>query len=285
MNCTVSGNTTDDDTGRAGRSGGDAASALNCIFWGNDGGSSGEDRECNYGAGDVTYSTVEDCSSASGGLCSDAAYKNDDEDPDFVSSTDFRLQSGSPALNAGDVAPLIGGDGLPYEEFRDVLDINDENGTNELMPDLDLNPRLASDGSGGIDRGPYEKTLAGCAGDVDGDGVVDLDDLLDVLSEWGDTCPCDADLNGDDVVDFDDLLLVLGSWNCGNSSANELEDVLDCMDVDWDCWIDIYDDIKNGSSSVRDDAVCWLEHYESCHCPDTCVSGPAGCGPDPCGIH
>ena len=53
------------------------------------------------------------------------------------------------------------------------------------------------------------------AGDVNGDGSVDFDDLLDVLAAWG-ACggpPCPADLNGDGSVDFDDLLAVLANWS------------------------------------------------------------------------
>ena len=49
-------------------------------------------------------------------------------------------------------------------------------------------------------------------GDVNGDGVVDVVDLLAVLAAWG-PCPgCPEDLNDDDVVDVLDLLIVLGEW-------------------------------------------------------------------------
>ena len=49
-------------------------------------------------------------------------------------------------------------------------------------------------------------------GDVNGDGVVDVDDLLQVLLLWG-VCPgCSADLDGNGVVDVDDLVLVFVNW-------------------------------------------------------------------------
>ena len=53
-------------------------------------------------------------------------------------------------------------------------------------------------------------------GDVNGDGKVDVLDLLIVLGDWG-PCPpppeeCPADINGDGVVDVLDLLIVLGNW-------------------------------------------------------------------------
>ena len=54
-------------------------------------------------------------------------------------------------------------------------------------------------------------------GDVDGNGVVNIDDLLSVIGGWG-ACPppcgqgCPADVNRDCVVNFDDLLLTIGNW-------------------------------------------------------------------------
>jgi len=52
----------------------------------------------------------------------------------------------------------------------------------------------------------------GCEGDLNGDGVVNVSDLLILLGAWG-SCPdCDEDLNGDDVVNVSDLLILLGNW-------------------------------------------------------------------------
>jgi len=51
-----------------------------------------------------------------------------------------------------------------------------------------------------------------CPGDLNGDNVVNVSDLLILLGAWG-PCPgCDADLNGDDVVNVSDLLILLGAW-------------------------------------------------------------------------
>jgi hypothetical protein len=53
------------------------------------------------------------------------------------------------------------------------------------------------------------------AGDLNGDGVVDVSDLLILLAAWG-PCPrsgnCPADLNGDGAVDVSDLLILLANW-------------------------------------------------------------------------
>ncbi|MCH8152311.1 MAG: hypothetical protein IH830_08070 [Planctomycetes bacterium] len=55
----------------------------------------------------------------------------------------------------------------------------------------------------------------GPLGDLDGDGIVGILDLLILLSQWG-PCPpkeqCPADLNGDGSVGILDLLILLANW-------------------------------------------------------------------------
>ena len=54
-----------------------------------------------------------------------------------------------------------------------------------------------------------------CSGDLDGDSVVDGDDLLVVLANWATTGP-EGDADGSGTVDGDDLLIILGGWGgCG----------------------------------------------------------------------
>lgn len=51
--------------------------------------------------------------------------------------------------------------------------------------------------------------------DLNGDGVVDVSDLLILLGQWGACTPgelCGADLNCDGAVDVSDLLLLLENW-------------------------------------------------------------------------
>ncbi|TVQ31195.1 MAG: hypothetical protein EA376_09995 [Phycisphaeraceae bacterium] len=53
-------------------------------------------------------------------------------------------------------------------------------------------------------------------GDINGDGVVNSQDLAILLGSWG-VCPpepddCPADVNGDGVVNSQDLAIVLGNW-------------------------------------------------------------------------
>ena len=53
-----------------------------------------------------------------------------------------------------------------------------------------------------------------CGADLDGNGSVDIDDLLSLLSAFGQTCPngCAADLTGDGEVDINDLLTLLSAF-------------------------------------------------------------------------
>jgi hypothetical protein len=55
-------------------------------------------------------------------------------------------------------------------------------------------------------------TQAPVEGDVTGDNVVDVEDLLAVLAAWGDIGGFPEDVNGDGVIDVDDLLIVLANW-------------------------------------------------------------------------
>ena len=52
-----------------------------------------------------------------------------------------------------------------------------------------------------------------CEGDIDGDGIVDVADLLALLDAWG-TSNAAADLNTDGMVNVEDLLVLLGDWGC-----------------------------------------------------------------------
>ena len=51
--------------------------------------------------------------------------------------------------------------------------------------------------------------------DANGDGIVNINDLNIILSQWGTSGP-EGDLNDDGIVDVNDLNLVLASWgqNC-----------------------------------------------------------------------
>lgn len=50
-------------------------------------------------------------------------------------------------------------------------------------------------------------------GDVDGDGLVNVTDLLALLEQYGSCNDCLADLDGDGVVEVNDLLMLLADWS------------------------------------------------------------------------
>jgi|GEM_PF-4626368 chitinase len=96
---------------------------------------------------------------------------------------------------------------------------------NYIVPDIDVTITNAkginSDGSisavaeypDGTKR-PYLLTPMGetIAEDVNGDGYVDVVDLLAVVGAWGPCKSCNEDINGDSMVDVVDLLAVIGAW-------------------------------------------------------------------------
>ena len=68
-----------------------------------------------------------------------------------------------------------------------------------------------------VEGGEVREANAAVIGDVDGDGVVGINDFLDLLALWGpcaDPCPpfCAADFDGDCDVGINDFLLLLANW-------------------------------------------------------------------------
>ncbi len=123
------------------------------------------------------------------------------------------------APNAGDYHL---GDYSPCADAADNTALPDD-----IEFDLDGNPRLVDNpnvedtgvseyGDPGVtDMGCYEWQPPECIGDIDGDGVVNVVDLLILLATWGD-CPdpgdCFGDLDGNGTVDVIDLMMLLAAW-------------------------------------------------------------------------
>jgi hypothetical protein len=51
-----------------------------------------------------------------------------------------------------------------------------------------------------------------CPGDSNQDLLVNIDDLVNVITSWGPCQSCSADLNGDGTVNIDDLIFVITHW-------------------------------------------------------------------------
>jgi hypothetical protein len=99
-------------------------------------------------------------------------------------------------------------------------------GTDTLIPALDrtvgLLPQgdlmlLFGNGEGDAVIRPVDGVLLLASldsADVNGDGVVGVDDLLAIIAHWGPwDGPCGPDLDFDGDVDVDDALLVLSRWS------------------------------------------------------------------------
>ena len=159
--------------------------------------------------------------------------ENIDADPQFVNALgpdgaagtaddDLRLQSGSPCIDMGDNTALppdtfdLDDDGNNAEPLPVDLDdlrrvINDHNTPNTGFPPGPPNAPM-------VDCGAYEFVPPPLVGDINGDGLVNVNDLLAVINAWG-ICPvpgiCSADIappNGDGVVNGYDLIALLFNW-------------------------------------------------------------------------
>ncbi len=160
--------------------GGGIGTAINCIIW-----------DC------PSPVTIEDDSILTATYCiieGDEPWPgegNSNEDPMFISDTDFRLQAGSPAINAG---------------------------TEEDAPAVDRDGNSRPCG-GGIDMGAYEYDCDDpppppenfIRGDANEDGVINLGDVLFKLSylflgAGPIACEKPLDFNDDEIIDLADVL-------------------------------------------------------------------------------
>ena len=195
-------------------------SADNCILWGN----MPDQINDNSHPTIVRNTNIQGGWTGPGGnnINSDPLFV-DADGPDNIPGTeddDLRLAPGSPSIDAGYNALVL----------PDIADLDGDGNTIEATPlDLDRNPRFADDllapntGCGLpviVDQGAYEKPgvptpITIITGDVNGDGHVNVDDLLQVITQWG-PCPvagcCPADTNADTVVNVADLLTVINNW-------------------------------------------------------------------------
>lgn len=218
----------------------------NCILWGDAAGTDSGDEIFIEGATDPVL-TVSDSNVrekdvpqgvlAPGGTITYTGVQLGDNatthNPLFVSSSDFRLQCGSPCINI----ITSGADAsVPVDEFDLDVDLS----TTERTPDLDIASRVIVK----IDMGSFEKPMEStCFTDINQDGVVGVADLLAVISHWG-ACPalpsaCVGDTQGpclnqgNGEVNVQDLLAVISTWGttCGGTPEDMPQTVQDCMNA------------------------------------------------------
>jgi len=233
-NCTVTQNVVHSTFGAAIGAFDAWITVSNCALWGNSNANTtarrAQIRSSHYNRTWVIHSLIQDWDDAyqgSGNLDADPLFV-DPLGPDGLPGTgdeDFRLLAGSPAIDAGwnNIVPA------------DRSDLDADGDTTEFLPvDLEGNPRFQGDPNapGGcgqpvaVDIGPYEfpGPVGGppCVGDMDGDGVIGMPDLADLIDHFGaqpvdPLWHCLADLNADLRIDLDDMTLLLRRFGttCG----------------------------------------------------------------------
>ena len=51
-----------------------------------------------------------------------------------------------------------------------------------------------------------------CLGDIDGDNMLGVGDILAIIAAWGPCSDCLADIDGDGVVNVTEILYIVGNW-------------------------------------------------------------------------
>jgi parallel beta-helix repeat protein len=262
IGCTFSSNSADSGGALAFEWGASDLVMTNCVLW--DGG----DEIWNNNGSSVTinYTDVQGGFPGDGNIDADPLLVRDpDPGPDGYWGTadddygDLRLQPGSPCIDAGDNTAVPAG----------------------IDTDLDGNPRFIDDpntvdtGYGGppiVDMGAYEFQIP-CPWDLNGDGLVNVVDLLIVIGSWGPCVDCPADFDDDGLVNVVDLLALIANfgpcpgapcvWDVtgdGVVDQSDLQQVLDNMGPCDGCPEDV-----NGDGFVNgQDAAAVATHFGPC---------------------
>jgi hypothetical protein len=213
-NCTITGNNALE--GALYCSPGSGPTITNSILWGDTPSEIWSDS-----AGPVvTYCDVQGGWPGEGNIYADPLLVDPDgpdNDPNTWEDNDYRLNPGSPCIDAGDNTAVP----------PDLVDLDEDGDTDERIPfDLEGNPRFVqdpfTDDTGVpdppcyrhiVDMGAYEFQF--CFGDLDGDDDIDLADLAQLLGSYGDTSGVtyyNGDLDGDGDVDLADVAELLGVY-------------------------------------------------------------------------
>ena len=68
------------------------------------------------------------------------------------------------------------------------------------------------DGTSLDENGNGKPDECDCTGDINGDGVVEVNDVMILIMEWGSTTSTLCDLNQDGVVEVNDLIILISAW-------------------------------------------------------------------------
>ncbi|HRP63206.1 MAG TPA: hypothetical protein PK400_07935 [Phycisphaerales bacterium] len=117
-----------------------------------------------------------------------------------------------------------------------------------------------------------------CAGDLNGDFVVDVLDLLILLAAWGPSGGC-ADLNDTGAVDVQDLLILLANWGpCPgfDTAVLSLSDLLTEAGITQQQFNEFLEVMMNGSDRQKARWSCYFKNRVM-----QCVNCPQCVGTDP----
>ncbi len=128
----------------------------------------------------------------------------------YVNVSDDAGASWTPLETVGPTGPEVEG-GWYYKEFviADYVDLTDQFMIKFEAGDLGEGSVVEA----AVDGVEIRTYFCGdLEGDVNGDGVVDVVDLIALLAAWGPCPDCPEDINGDGIVNVVDLLILLSNW-------------------------------------------------------------------------
>lgn len=136
---------------------------------------------------------------------------NADNDANDAGEAVLVYSNAATGFTSVDVVSLLNGDvlitdnsGITVVRLRDLDDDGDF---------LDAGESDLYVGGAGAITQARQMDILRRTGDMNASGVIDIDDLLGVISAWGPVGACvAADFDRDGDVDIDDLLLVISNW-------------------------------------------------------------------------
>lgn len=136
-----------------------------------------------------------------------------------MSMANFALRLWRVDATTGQLVSLNGNPGVPYFSAGNVFcDSNVDNVEQLYITNLQPGNYTLQVSRGDAIVGNWDAAVAwlfpnpSLIGDLNDDGVINIDDLLLVINFWGTCSGCSADANGDGLVNIDDLLLVINGW-------------------------------------------------------------------------
>jgi len=128
---------------------------------------------------------------------------------------DISSDGGSSWTNLETVGPVNESNGGWYFVEFDLLNVSGFDPSADFQVRFDCGDLGAGSiieaGVDGVSLSRSYCDEAGCLEDVNGDGTVDVTDLLEVVNMWG-SDDSNADVNDDGIVDVSDLLAIVSAW-------------------------------------------------------------------------